>query len=75
MAKYKFQFETGHVYDGSTEIKVKDFIAEIGEDKITPSLQLTIKACGGQLIPEKLKGKAKKRKVKPVQWPNKEGEK
>ncbi len=67
--KYKFQFETGCIYDGSTEVQVRDFIAEF-EGKINPSLTLTIEANGGQLIVEEpTNPKAKKRKVKPVKWP------
>lgn len=74
MAKYKFQFKTGHVYDGPTELVVKDFIAEV-EGEVNPSLALAIKAQGGQLVPEP-PVKAR-RKAKPVKWPNenKEGEK
>ena len=65
--KYKFQFETGHIYDGSTELAVNDFTAEF-KGKINPSLALTIEAHGGQLVPEPTNSKAKKRKVKPAKW-------
>ncbi len=65
--KYKFQFETGNIYDGSIEVPVRDFIAEF-EGEINPSLALTIKAHGGQLVPEPTNPKAKKRKAKPVKW-------
>ena len=72
MPRYRFQFETGHLYDGtSTEIVVKDFIAEI--KKVTPALAQVIEARGGQLIDEL--PKAKRRKTKPVKWIEKEGEK
>ncbi|KKK98631.1 hypothetical protein LCGC14_2640810 [marine sediment metagenome] len=69
MAKYKFRFETGHIYDGSIEVVVKDFIGEV-EGKVNPSLALTIEAHGGQLMtPGPKKTKAKGRKVNPVEWP------
>ena len=76
MAKYKFQFETGHIYDGSVEVVVKDFIGEV-EGDASPSLASTIEAQGGQLMtPEPAKPKAKKRKVNPVEWSaDKAGEK
>ncbi len=67
MARYKFQFETGHIYDGSTELAVNDFTAEF-KGKINPSLVLTIEAHGGQLVPEPTNPKTKKRKAKPVKW-------
>jgi hypothetical protein len=68
MSRYKFQFETGHIYDGSIEVGVNDFIGEV-EGKVNPSLALTIEAHGGQLVPDKppaKKSEAKKRKVNPV---------
>lgn len=72
MAKYKFQFKTGNICDGSMEIQVRDFIAEF-EGEMNTSLALTIEAQGGQLVPEP---KTKKRKVNPVKWPkDKAGEK
>ena len=76
MAKYKFQFKTGNVCDGSIELKVKDFIAEF-EGEMNPSLALTIEAHGGQLIMEKppVKPKTKKREANPVKWAEKVGEK
>lgn len=70
MARYKFQFETGHIYDGPIEVVVNDFIGEV-KGEVNPSLVQTIEAHGGQLIPEKLpvqKPEAKKRKVNPVKW-------
>ena len=70
MARYKFQFETGHIYDGSIEVAVDDFIGEV-KGEVSPSLASTIEAHGGQLIPEP---KAKKRKANPVKW-SAEGEK
>lgn len=75
MAIYKFQFETGNIYDGSIEVQVRNFIAEF-EGEMKPSLALTIEANGGQLVPEPTNTKAKKRKAKPVKWSaNKVGEK
>ncbi len=77
MARYKFQFETGHIYDGSTELAVNDFIAEF-KGKMDPSLALTIEAHGGQLVPDKppAKSKAKNRKVNAIKWSaDKAGEK
>ena len=76
MAKYKFQFKTGHIYDGPIEVAVNDFIGEV-EGDASPSLALTIKAHGGQLMtPDPTKPKAKKRKVNPVEWSaDKAGEK
>jgi hypothetical protein len=70
MAKYKFQFKTGHIYDGSIEVVVNDFIGEV-KGEVNPSLALIIEANGGQLVPEKplvKKSEAKKRKVNPVNW-------
>lgn len=70
MAKYKFQFETGHIYDGSIEVVVNDFIGEV-KGEVNPSLAQTIEAHGGQLVPDKPpleETKAKKRKVNPVKW-------
>ncbi len=68
MAKYKFQFKTGHIFDGPIEVAVNDFIGEV-KGEVNPSLALTIKAHGGQLMtPEPAKPKAKKRKVNPVEW-------
>lgn len=64
MPKYKFQFQTGHIYDGSIEFEVKNFIAVI-DGEISRSLAMVIEAHGGQLIPEKPKAK---RKTKPVKW-------
>lgn len=64
MPKYKFQFETGVIYNGSLELKVKDFVAEI-EGKVTPALALVIEAHGGQLVKEKPRAKSK-RKIKEV---------
>lgn len=73
--KYRFQFETGHIYDGPIEVVVKDFIGEV-EGEVNPSLASTIEAHGGQLVPEPAKPKAKKRKVNPVKWStDKAGEK
>jgi hypothetical protein len=60
MAKYKFQFETGNVCDGPIEIKVIDFIGEIDDKEMNPSLALTIEAQGGQLIDEKKASPKKK---------------
>lgn len=76
MAKYKFQFKTGHIYDGSIEVVVKDFIGEV-KGEVNPSLALTIKANGGQLVPEKppLKPRVKKGKANPVKWSADGGEK
>lgn len=75
MARYKFQFETGTIYDGSMEVKVRDFIAEF-KGEMNPSLASTIEANGGQLVPEPTNSKAKKRKAKSVKWPTDEaGEK
>ena len=73
MAKYKFQFETGCIYDGSTELAVNDFIAEF-EGEMNSSLALAIEAQGGQLVADKppAKSKVKKRKVNPVKWPTDE---
>lgn len=69
MPRYRFQFETGHIYDGgSIEIEVKDFVAEIKE--VSPSLAAVIEARGGQLVDDP--PKAKKRKTKPVKWTEKE---
>lgn len=74
MPRYKFQFKTGHIYYGSTEIVVSDFVAEVEE--VSPALATAIKARGGQLIKDELpKAKSKKRKAKPVNWTEKEGEK
>lgn len=70
MPKYKFQFETGHLYDGSTEMVVKDFIAEI--EKVTPALAQAIEARGGQLVDELPEAKSKKREAKPVKWTEQE---
>jgi len=68
MAKYKFQFKTGHIYDGSIEVAVNDFVGEV-KGAISPSLAQTIEANGGQLMTsEPTKTKAKKRKVAPVKW-------
>jgi len=79
MAQYKFQFKTGNVCDGLVEIKVNDFIGEVKDGKMNRSLALTIEANGGQLVPDPVKPKAKKRETKPVKWPDeaksKEGEK
>ena len=69
MAKYKFQFKTGHIYDGSTSLAVNDFIAEV-KGEMNSSLALVIEAQGGQLVEEP---KAKKRKVNPVKWADKAG--
>lgn len=76
MAKYKFQFETGHIYDGSIEVAVNDFVGEV-EGDVSPSLAQTIEGHGGQLMTsEPAKPKAKKRKANPVKWPtNEAGEK
>jgi len=76
MPKYRFQFETGHLYDGSVELEIKDFIAEI-EGKINSSLAMTIKAHGGQPVPDEPKPKKTKakRKAKVTKWSDKEGEK
>ena len=60
MDRYKFQFETGNIYDGSIEVQVRNFIAKF-KGEMNPSLALTIEAHGGQLVPEP---KAKKRKAK-----------
>lgn len=70
MPKYKFQFKTGHLYNGSTEIVVKDFIAEIKE--VSPSLAAVIEARGGQLVDELPEAKSKKREAKPVKWTEQE---
>ena len=68
MAKYKFQFKTGHIFDGPIEVAVNDFIGEV-KGEVNPSLALTIKAHGGQLMtPGPKKTKAEKRKVNPVEW-------
>jgi len=68
MAKYKFQFKTGHIYDGSIEVAVNDFVGEV-KGEISPSLAQTIEANGGQLMTsEPTKTKGKKRKVVPVKW-------
>lgn len=73
MARYKFQFETGNIFDGSIELEIRDFIAEF-DGEMNPSLALTIEANGGQLIPEDpVKPKTKKREKKPVKWADKEG--
>ena len=72
MPRYRFQFETGHLYDGSTEIVVRDFVAEIEE--ISPFLATVIEARGGQLIEDE-PVRAKSRKRKSVKWTEKEGEK
>ncbi|KKN26461.1 hypothetical protein LCGC14_0874330 [marine sediment metagenome] len=67
--KYRFQFETGHIYDGPIEVVVKDFIGEV-EGEVNLSLASTIEAHGGQLMtPDPPKTKAKGRKVNPVEWP------
>ncbi len=55
--RYKFQIENGSIYDGSLEIVIKDYVAEI--ENITPATQLVINAHGGQLMTEK-KSKSKK---------------
>lgn len=70
MAKYKFQFKTGNVCDGSIEMKVVDFIGQIADEKMNPSLALTIQAHGGQLVKDDPKAKPKaKRKIAPaVKW-------
>lgn len=73
MAKYKFQFETGNIYDGPIELKVRDFVAEV-KGKVNSSLASIIEAHGGQLVPEPTNPKAKKRKAKPIKW-NEAGEK
>ena len=77
MAKYKFQFETGNVCDGLTEMKVQSFIGEIADEKVNKSLALTIAAHGGQLVPEEkpAKSETKKREANPVKWSEKVGEK
>lgn len=67
MARYKFQFETGNICDGSIEVQVRNFVAEF-EGKMNSSLALTIEAHGGQLVPEPTNPKTKKRKAKPVKW-------
>lgn len=69
MAKYRFQFKTGHIYDGSIEVVVNGFVGEVAGE-VSPSLAQTIKAHGGQLMtPEPAaKPEAKKRKVNPVNW-------
>lgn len=72
--KYKFQFKMGHIYDGSIEVAVNDFIGEV-KGKINPSLAQTIEAHGGQLIVEEPEVKKRKRKVNPINWPDKAGEK
>lgn len=76
MPRYRFQFETGHLYDGPTEIVVKDFTAEI--KKVSPSLAAVIEARGGQLVSELLRVGSypavtpKKREKKPVKRTKKE---
>jgi hypothetical protein len=70
MAKYKFQFETGHIYDGSIEVVVNDFTGEV-KGEVSPSLVLTIEANGGRLVRDQQAAKkpeAKKRKANPVKW-------
>ncbi len=74
MAKYKFQFETGNIYDGSIEVQVRNFIAEF-KGEMNSSLASTIEAHGGQLVPEPTNPNAKKRKAKPIKWSDKAGEK
>jgi hypothetical protein len=63
MAKYRFQFKTGNVCDGHIELKVTDFIGEIEDEKMNPSLALTIEAHGGQLVTEKPKARSKAKKA------------
>ena len=71
MPRYRFQFETGHIYDGgSIEIEVKDFVAEIKE--VPPSLAAVIEAKGGQLVDELPRVKSKERKTKSVKRTKKE---
>jgi hypothetical protein len=74
MAKYKFQFETGHLYDGGADLEVKDFVAEVEDDQIAFFTSI-IEAHGGQLVPEKSKAKSRaKKKVNPVKWTAEAGE-
>jgi hypothetical protein len=61
--KYQFQIENGYIAEGSVDIAIKNYIAEIEEDDLAPAIKLLIEAHGGQLIEEKSK---KKRKVKPA---------
>jgi hypothetical protein len=63
--KYQFQIENGYIAEGSVDIIIKNYTAEIEEDDLTPATKLLIEAHGGQLIEEKPKGK---RKAKPVKW-------
>jgi len=73
--KYKFQIENGHIFDGSFEITIDNYIAEIEETDITSAVLLVIEAHGGQEITKRPKpittGKTK-RKTKPVKWSDEE---
>lgn len=70
-SRYRFQFETGHLYDGSTEITINNFIGEV-EGEINKSLAQTIEAHGGVLVEDiENEPKPKKRKAKPVNGPKK----
>lgn len=59
--KYKFQFENGNISEGSNTLYIKDSIATVEAEDLTPAVKLLIEAHGGQLAkPKQRPTKAKK---------------
>ncbi len=61
--KYKFQLKTGNISEGSNTIFVKDGIAEVEAEDLTPAMQLLIKAHGGQLVRSEPERRSTKKKA------------
>lgn len=60
--KYKFQIQNGNISEGSNTLFIKDGVAEIETEDLTPALELLIKAHGGQLVKEESEPKQKSTK-------------